>query len=219
MGPVVVAPFTLVPGAVDFGKYAWGATTSPRTLELKNTGSASLSIESIGLSGQNPLQFAIPSQCGPSLAVGASCQISVAFKPTSVGVKTASLDVQTGAGSLSSQLKGEGGRTTYAVSPASVSFGNQAVGTVSARQIVDILNLGDIPLPIRAIGIGGANPGQFGFNRTCGNTVPVDDSGDGFCTIGVVFKPTSAGAKTATITVKVAGGASDRTITLSGRGR
>ena len=218
IGTPVVAPFTLVPGAVDFARYAYGATTPARTLEVKNTGTATISIQNIRLSGQNPLQFGFASHCGASLAVGATCEIEVVFKATSVGVKTSSLDVQTNAGSLSTQLIGEGARTFFAVNPTSISFGNQPVGTRSTRHIIDVLNLGDVPLPIRSIAIGGANPGQFGFNKTCGSTVPVDDSGDGFCQIGVVFKPTSAGVKTATIRVRVAGGAKDQTIRLSGQG-
>ncbi len=214
IGPPVVAPFTLAPSAADFGKQAWGASSPARTIQVTNTGSANLSIQSIALTGQNYLKFAMTSHCGASLAVGATCQIDVVFKPTSVGVKTAALNVQTSAGMKSTRLTGEGVSTSFTVSLTSINFGSQAIGSVSNRRYVTVTNLSQAPLPIRAIAIGGTNPGQFGFNRTCGSTVPVGAN----CTIGVVFKPTSVGTKTAVITVKVAGGAKDKTVSLSGQG-
>jgi hypothetical protein len=65
-----------------------GTTSLPKTEKVTNTGTATLHISSITISGD----FAISSNtCGPTLAVGAICKVKVVFKPTQVGTRTGSL--------------------------------------------------------------------------------------------------------------------------------
>jgi hypothetical protein len=61
---------------------------------LSNTGSALLSISSIGLQGPYWFDFVQTNTCGTSMAAGANCSIGVQFKPGSNGfTSTASLAV------------------------------------------------------------------------------------------------------------------------------
>src|SRR2546426_4473041 len=62
-------------------------------LTLSNSGTASLSIASIAITGANSADYAQANHCGSSLAAGSSCNIDVTFSPTAVGTRTASLTV------------------------------------------------------------------------------------------------------------------------------
>jgi hypothetical protein len=68
---------------------------------VANTGTAPLVINNIVLGGANPGQFAQTNTCGAAfpatLAAGTNCTINVTFRPTSVGVKSASLTVRVAA--------------------------------------------------------------------------------------------------------------------------
>jgi FtsP/CotA-like multicopper oxidase with cupredoxin domain len=82
-----------------------------------------------------------------------------------------------------------------AVSPATLAFGNQPVGTVSAPKTLTLSNTGgEIPLTF-SIAMNGANFGDFAQSNTCGGTV----APNGTCTISVTFKPTAAGARNASL--------------------
>ena len=72
-----------------------GGTSLPKTEKVTNTGTATLNISSITVSGD----FAIKSNtCGPTLAVGAICKVKVVFKPTQTGTRTGSLTFTDDAG-------------------------------------------------------------------------------------------------------------------------
>ena len=91
---------------MNFGTRQSGSTSN-RTVTVINTGSKALALTSIALTGQNAGQFALTSHCGTTLAVGASCLVQVAFKPTAAGAKTAELHVSaTGVQTRAVALKG-----------------------------------------------------------------------------------------------------------------
>jgi len=180
---------------------------------LTNTGSLALPITSITRTGTNANQFSQTTTCGASVAVGATCTISVVFKPTTAGVKSATLNVNGGGGSGTNSvtLSGTGIVPTYTLAPTSIAFADQAVSVASAAQVVTLTNTGTLALPITSVTRSG---NQFSLTHTCGTSVAVGAS----CTISVVFKPTTAGAKTSTLTVKTGGGAGNKTVSLSGTG-
>src|SRR5437667_7712622 len=57
-----------------------------------------LSIIGIGITGTNAGNFAQTHTCGTSLVAGASCSISVTFKPTALGTRTATLNISDNGG-------------------------------------------------------------------------------------------------------------------------
>lgn len=82
-GTGIQAAAVLSPASYNFGTQARRTTSAPFTFTLTNTGNATMNINSIGLGGANPSQFIITSRtCGNTLAVGATCNINVAFAPT-----------------------------------------------------------------------------------------------------------------------------------------
>jgi len=80
---------TLNPGSLSFGNQNVGTTSAAQTVTLTNGGTASLSITNISATGD----FAQTHTCGASLAVNASCTISVTFTPTTSGTRTGTLTV------------------------------------------------------------------------------------------------------------------------------
>jgi hypothetical protein len=80
---------TLFPLHLDFGSQPMGVASNPRVSVLNNTGSTSLTITSISISGANSGDFAQTNNCGASLQPGASCSITVTFTPTAIGNRSA----------------------------------------------------------------------------------------------------------------------------------
>jgi hypothetical protein len=72
-----------------------GSTSASKSVTLTNSGGAPLSVTSITLAGTNPGDFTLtnPNPCGTSVAAGANCSISVAFKPTVSGSRTATVTI------------------------------------------------------------------------------------------------------------------------------
>jgi hypothetical protein len=79
------------------------------------------------------------------------------------------------------------------VSPTSLSFGNQKVGTVSASKTVILTNTAEVPLAITGISI----TGEFELTNNCPSTVAAGAT----CTFTVKFAPTQLGGLAGTVTV------------------
>src|SRR5207244_1316720 len=89
---------TLSPTSLTFSAQGIGTTSPAKSVTLKNTGTASLTITSIAITGTNAGDFAQTHTCGTSLAAGASCSINVTFKPTASGTRTATLSISDNGG-------------------------------------------------------------------------------------------------------------------------
>jgi hypothetical protein len=72
---------------VSFGSIAQTMSSSAQAITLTNTGTAVLSISGIAASGD----FSQTNTCGGTLAVNATCQVSIIFTPTAIGQRTGTL--------------------------------------------------------------------------------------------------------------------------------
>jgi probable HAF family extracellular repeat protein len=99
------------------------------------------------------------------------------------------------------------------LSPRALAFGNVKSGTASAAQSVTMTNTSSKASAIASITQGGASANQFTSTNNCGNSL----AAHAVCTIKVTFKPTSKGAKVATLSVN-GGGGGLRVVNLSGTG-
>jgi alpha-N-arabinofuranosidase len=84
-----VAIGTVNPISLSFGKHAKGTTSAAKTVTLKNSGTASLSVSSIAVTPN----FSQTNTCSFALLPGHSCSISVRFAPTIIGAITGSLHI------------------------------------------------------------------------------------------------------------------------------
>ncbi|HEY3971700.1 MAG TPA: choice-of-anchor D domain-containing protein [Candidatus Sulfotelmatobacter sp.] len=212
-----IAPVVgLSPSSLTFANRAVGTTSSASVLTFSNSGNAALTITSIGITGTNSTDFSQTNNCGPSLAEGTSCAISVTFVPSAVGTRQASVSViDNAAGSPhTAPLTGVGTAPVVSFSSSTIAFANTAVGSSSATGGVTLFNTGNATLTISSVTIMGANSGDFSQSNNCGLTVPAG----GNCNINAVFSPTVAGARTATISVSDNVAGTPQSITLNGTG-
>jgi hypothetical protein len=115
------------PSSLTFAAQDTGSTSAAQTVTLNNTsGTGPLTITNIGFVGADPGDYSDTTTCGSSLAVGASCTISVKFKPAATGTRTATLQIVDNSGNVGSTqtvaLTGTGATpTTVSISPSSGS--------------------------------------------------------------------------------------------------
>jgi hypothetical protein len=104
------------------------------------------------------------------------------------------------------------------VSPTSLEFGPQAIGTSSAAQAVTFTNSSSSSLISFSITVSGSNPnhaGDFRPTTTCGIILVPGAS----CTIAVTFVPSETGARAEILTIDSTGGGGPLlTVQLSGTG-
>jgi hypothetical protein len=220
IGSVTTAPaVTLSPTTITFASTAEGVSATSQVVTLKNSGTATLDIATIAISGTNATSFSIASKtCSTTLAAAASCTVTVGFKPTATGALTASLnftDNATGSPQAVS-LNGTGAATpTVTLSPTSLTFASTLEGVAATSQVVTLKNTGTGSLSNTTIAISGTNATSFSIaSKTCSTTLAAAAS----CTVTVGFKPAATGALTASLSFTDNATGSPQAVTLKGTG-
>jgi len=200
-GTGITAPaVTLSPSGLAFSSQAVGTTSTAQEVSLTNRGSGPLTSISITVD----VGFAETNNCGLSLVAGGSCTIQVAFAPTAVGSLTGMLSVADSAPNSPQivSLTGTGMAPVAGVSPASLVFGNQAIGTTYGPETTTVSNIGNADLTISSVAISGANAGDFAVapsGTACVANAAVTAGSN--CTVNVMFTPTAGGIRNATLTI------------------
>ena len=102
-----------------------------------------------------------------------------------------------------------------AASPSSVTWGSVAIGNAGGPKAVTLTNKSAAAITISSIGFKGANPGDFSiYQNTCGSKLAASAS----CTTTILFKPTAAGTRTATLAFTDSGAGSPHQVSVSGLG-
>ena len=204
-----------------FGSITVGTTTTPQTLTLTNTGTAPLTINSLALSGGNAGDFTQTNNCTTTLGVGATCTVSMTFKPTAMGNRSTVLVISSSdpvTPLLNISLSGFGTQSIAAVSPAALTFPLQLVNTTSAVQTATLSNTGNVAYTITSISLAGTNAADFVLNYNC----PIGGAGlaaGANCSINLTFTPTAAGARSATVNIVTTANVNPTpTVGLSGKG-
>lgn len=205
---IASAPIANVsPTTLTFGSLTSGQQSGTQVVTLTNTGSAALDITSISLTGTNAGDFAIvtagtnpcPSASG-SLAINSSCTVGVEFTPQTAGQKSALLSFADNAASSPQTVTLSGTAQSPAavqITPSSLTFTPQAVGTKSSAQQVTIANTGGNSLEINGISLTGTNVQDFSETNNCPPTLATNAN----CTASIVFEPTAPGTRSASLTV------------------
>ena len=204
-----VAPIVTLSGTtLAFGSQPVG-TPATKTVTLTNSGTAALSVTSIAATGAG---YAQTNNCGTSVAVNGSCVITVTFTPGSSAALTGSVSIASSAASSPNTigLSGTGVAPIVTLSPTTLAFGSQQVGT-SATKTVTLTNSGTAALAVGSIAATGAGYAQ---TNTCGTSVAVNSS----CVITVTFLPATSGALAGSVSIVSNAGASATVLSLSGTG-
>jgi hypothetical protein len=105
-------------------------------------------------------------------------------------------------------------RPGASLTPSSLTFPDQIVGTTSASQDLTLSNNGGAPLAITSITVSGDFQRVSAGINDCGTALAPGSS----CTIRIVFIPTALGARSGTVTVNDNATTSPQTAGLSGNG-
>jgi sugar lactone lactonase YvrE len=212
IGPAV----SLSPGSLNFGIQLLTTTSAAQNITVSSSGTASLTITAINIAGSNSSDFNQSNNCPLSpntLAAGASCQVSATFSPAASGPRKSAIKISDSSGdSHFILLTGDG--TAVGLSPASLSFPSQSVGTSGTPQTVTLSNLGSSPMNIWQMALQGPNAADFSKSSTCGNTLAAGSN----CGITVTFTPSAAGTRSARLLISDDGGGSPQSVSLSGTG-
>ena len=210
-GAGVQAGLSVTPTSASFGSVVTGSTNS-QTIQLKNTGTASLSLSQISATGSG---FSVSSASVPlTLAPGATSTFNVQYAPTTAGAANGSVTILSNAPNSPSavSLSGTGVAATYtlSVNPDSLSFGSVNNGS-TASQSFSVTNTGNSNVSISGVSATGS-----GFSVSSGGS-GVTLSPNQSTSVSVQFAPTVAG--TVSGAVSVASNASGSNgVTLSGTG-
>jgi hypothetical protein len=91
---------SLSPSKLAFPPQKVGTTSGPQKVTLTNHSLSAVGINGIAISGPDKGDFAQTNTCGTVVQARSTCTISVTFKPTAVGARTATVNVNdTGGGS------------------------------------------------------------------------------------------------------------------------
>jgi hypothetical protein len=207
-----VPAVTLSSTSLAFGSQNTGSSSIPQTVVLSNTGSASLSISSIAVTGSGSSQFSQTSNCASILAAGSNCTISVIFTPTAMDTMSANLTITDNApGSPQNVgLLGTGVGPAVLLSPTSLTFNSQVVDTTSPPQVVTLTNEGSTALVVTSI----SASARYAETNTCGASVAAGAA----CSITVTFTPTVTGTQTGTVTILDSAAGGSQSVALTGTG-
>lgn len=202
-----VTSYSISAAYISFGTFVAGLTNpQPQTVTLTNTGNLPVPINSIATSSSFFLGYQFPetNTCGSSLAVGATCTITVSFLNTMGGggsydtglltINTYSLTPIVNIPLSANPLVPQPG---FTFSSTSVTLAPTQAGTASTAQTVTMSNTGNTPLIVTA-GPYSSGGSVFTYATTCG-TVSVG----GACTITVNGTPPSAGTFTGVLPVSI----------------
>jgi hypothetical protein len=192
-----------------FGQVNYGNTGVSQTVTIVNHSSSPLHLASIADDGSGTDPMSASQNCLGTVAVDASCRITVTFKPTQGGSRTGTLSIaDDGPGSphvvtLAGTSIGPG----LSLSPMSLTFGSQTSGTTSAVQTITLNNTGTAALTIASI----ATSGDFAQTNTCGTSVVAGAT----CTVAVTFTPAATGSRAGTLTISDNVTGSPQTVALT----
>jgi hypothetical protein len=123
---------TLAPTTLTLPSTIVGNTSAPMAITVTNTGTAALAITTVALGGPNPGDFTSTGCSATTLAVNATCTISVSFQPQAVGQRTANITVTDNAANSPQTISIVAtGTAPFALAAASGSPSN---ATISAGQ-------------------------------------------------------------------------------------
>ncbi len=145
--------------ALTFADQVLNTTGTAQTVTVTNTGDEPEPLLSIT---DSLADYPLTTNCGAQLATGASCKVTITFKPTQIGLRTDYLYVElpgasgpyydyvtmNGTGVLSAA-----GTGTLTLSQSAINFDSIVLGSPAVDQILTVINSGDAPVTLNGIAV------------------------------------------------------------------
>lgn len=199
--PIILTPavLTLDPLSKDLGVIVIGHFAEA-TFQVSNTGETATTLPSVTLDGADAAQYSMPSNtCNAVIPGGKSCLVTVRFTPTTAGLKAARLNVSaTMGGALAATLQGTGViQGALTIDPPNLSLGSVLKGQTSAASTLTVTNTGGAPTGALATTISDSTEIAIATDGCKGMIL----AGNAKCTITITLTGTTAGPKSATLSV------------------
>ncbi len=183
----------IAPMSAAFGTNTMGIASSAVPITIANSGTSTIQISSVTLTGTGAADFSAPNNCVPVVAAGKSCTISVSFNPTQTGTRSATLQISDSAPQSPQMIAvtGSAVQAQMTVTPTTGTFASQLSGTASAPTSFTVTNTAASPamLSVTSASVGNSPDFQISSN---GCAAPV--AAGGTCKVSVVFDPSATGA-------------------------
>jgi hypothetical protein len=207
------APLTFSPASLSFTNVLVGSTSSGKTVTVTNSTTGAINISGIVASGNYAAIGSGAAPCNGSLAAKSKCTFSVTFSPAEVGTTAGTISITDNAVIDPQYYKVTGVAVLpVTLTPASLTFPSQVVGTSSSAFKVTLTNNQNVTLNINGIVPSGDYAITSDGTNPCGSSAPAL----GKCTFGVIFAPTATGTIKGVVTVSTDTRSSPQEIKLTG---
>jgi hypothetical protein len=213
-GVLLQSSLAFSPTSYLFPTKALQTASKPQSIMMTNAGNKPVDIAGVSLNGTNPESFQQTNNCLGALPPGASCTLSLVFRPASIGAQSSVLTIHDSSVGSPQQLPLSGTGTAALLTPGRLYFGDQPVGTSSGTRNVSLKNQGASPLRIYAIQVGGKNAGDFDEADNCPALLGPGMS----CAVQVKFSPSTISPREGVLAVRDDGGSSPQLVLLNGSG-
>jgi len=197
-------------------------TSAPSNLRISNSGTANLVVTGIDIAGSTAFMFAgSPVVLPLTVSPGSSVTMPLTFMPTAIQSYNGSITIASNASSAPTviPLSGKGIQSSggnISLNTTSLVFPGTNLNTASSSKPIVISTTGNGNLVVSSVTITGDNASDFSFT---GPAAPFTVWQQSSTVIGVTFKPTASGARSATLTLVDNAPGSPHTIMLSGVGQ
>lgn len=197
--------------SLAFGAVNLGASGATQTITVRNSGIATLSGIAASIDGAAAADFAVSSFSSSSLAAGGSLSLTITFKPTAAGTRTATLRIASndadenpfdiivgGTGVAIPEITvSTADGTALTNGSSSLDLGAIHLGGSSAPRTIQIANTGTAALTGLGATLTGAGAADFVISTNPGSSV----AAGGAASISVIFQPKSSGLRTALLRI------------------
>jgi P pilus assembly chaperone PapD len=220
---VPVPALTLDPGQLGFEEQRVGTGSDEQVVQVRNTGTAPLTLQSVSLEGEQAPDFALTGVSGVTLGPGQTGFIGVRFAPKGTGPRAARLLIRDNAAGSPHAVALAGVGTAPVLSirisrlsaAATLGFGSQTVGTPGDSQSLTLANTGTAPLTITGINVTGGGRGEFAVVADSGERLLAPGASR---TLSLRFTPQAAGNRSASLVVTDNAAGSPHAVSLTGSG-
>lgn len=201
---------TLSAASFSFPDTQVATRSAAQTLTLTSSGNAPVTISSLVFAGD--FTSTADSCSGQTLAVNATCTVSIAFAPTVTGPRSGQLTVyaNVSGGQALVALSGNGtAPAAIVLTPLALTYAATIVNQTTAAQTITIANTGGNPATLQTPTVSG----DFAISaNTCTATLLPSTA----CAVSITFTPTASGTRNGTFSITDSAGT--QTATLTGVG-
>jgi hypothetical protein len=185
---------TLSAISLSFSAQQVATQSVAQTITITSSGNAAVTFGLPVITGV----FAETDTCsGQTLAVNATCTVSVVFAPTATGARSGLLTVyaNVSGGQATVALAGTGtAAADITLNPLALSFGATIVNQAAAAQTITLNNTGGTTATLQSPVV----TGDFSISaNTCGTTLGASTA----CALSITFMPTASGSRVGTVSV------------------